>query len=159
MIPLTVLAAIVIAPVLLALLFRVNALYIFLSVCAGYFLQSALSDDIDLALATIIQGSNSVVAARLSLLFIPVLLTIFILKKTQGKSVLLQIVPLVLSTLLLGTLSLPLLPPGMDTQIYSTEYGSTIRSSGDLIIATAVVSNLALLYTLKRKKEKHSKHH
>ena len=112
MIPLIVLALVVGMPVLLALVFRVNAIFVFLSICAGYFLQFALSDDVDLAFATVVRGSDSIVVARLVLLVLPLLLTLLLVRKSQGKSLIFQFVPLIFSGLFLAIIALPLLPAG-----------------------------------------------
>lgn len=157
--PLIVVGAIVVVPVLFAVLLRVHAIFVFMSIAAGYFLQLALSDDVDLALATIIRGSNSIVAARLILLALPLLLTLFVLRKTAGRSQLFQFVPLLFSGLLLGALALPLLPTEFEQQVYSAQFGSGIKQSQDLIIAAAVVSNLVLAWTLYKKPKDHRKHH
>lgn len=159
MIPLIIIGSIVALPILLALILRVNALYVYLSICIGYFLQSTLSDDVDLALATIIRGSDSMIIARLTLLALPVLITFFILRKTQGKSFIFQFVPLILSGLFLAVLALPLLPTALEQDIYASQFGEGIRRSQDLIVATASVSNLALAFILFKHKPPHGKHH
>jgi hypothetical protein len=158
MIPLVVIGAVVLAPILFALIFRTHALYVFASICVGYFLQFALSDDVDLVFATIIKGSNSMVIARFALLGLPILLTLFVLRKTVGKSLLFQIVPLIFSGLFLAALTLPLLPPGIEQAIYDSAYGGNIRGAQDLVIAAAVVSNLVLMWTLFKHRGK-GKHH
>lgn len=158
MLPLIIIGAVVIVPVLLALIFRVNALYLFVSICVGYLLQFALSDDVDLAIATIIKGSNSMIVARLVLLAVPIILTLFMLRKTAGKLLLFQLLPLIFSGLLLAALALPLLPPTTEQAIYDSSYGGNIRGAQDLVIATAVVSNLVLMWTLFKHHGK-SKHH
>ncbi len=158
MIPLIVFGAIIVVPVFLALVFRVHAVHVFMSICAGYLLQMALSDSVDLVLATIIKGSNSVIAARVGLLVLPVILTLFLLRKTQGRSVVFQFIPLIFSGMLLGNLLLPLLAPGFSQSIYDSTYGGSIRNSQDLVTAVAVVSNLVLSWTLFKTKG-HSKHH
>lgn len=160
MLSLIILGAIVLVPVLLALLFRVHALFVFLSICAGYFLQFALSDDVDLAFATIVRGSDTIVFARLVLLLLPILLTIFVLRRSQAKSALLQILPLVFSGLFLAVITMPLLPENLHQIISESEYGGNIKGAEDLIITAAVVSNLVLSWMLfKTKGGKHSKHH
>jgi hypothetical protein len=159
MIPLIVLGGFVAVPVLLALIFRVNAVYIFLSICVGYFLQFALSDDVDLVLATIIRGSDTVVAARIGLLTLPVVATLFALRKTVGKSFVFQFIPLILSGMFLATLALPLLPPNFEQSVYSSQFGGGIKSSQDLIVAGAVAMNLILAWTLFKHKGDHRKHH
>lgn len=159
MIPLIVISAIVAVPILLSLILRVNVVFVFLSICVGFFLQSVLSDDVDLVLATIIKGSDSMVAASLILLFLPVVITLFVMRKTQGKGFVFQVVPLIFSGLFLATLSLPLLPTVLEQQIYAGQFGNGIRQSGDLIIAAAAISNLVIVYTLFRSKPSHRKHH
>lgn len=159
MIPLIIISSIVALPILLALILRVNALFVYLSICTGYFLQSTLSDDVDLALAAIIRGSDSMVIARLTLLALPVLITLFILRKTQGKSFIFQLVPLVLSGLFLAVITLPLLPTALEQDIYSSQFGEGIRRSQDLIVAATAVSNLLLAFVLFKHKQPHGKHH
>ena len=159
MIPLIVLGLLVALPVLLALIFRVNAIFVFLSICAGYFLQFALSDDFDLAFATVVRGTDSIVVARLVLLFLPLVLTLFLVRKSQGKSLILQFLPLIFSGLFLAIITLPLLPPGVEADIYGTAYGDNLRTAGDLIMTAAVVSNLVLVWMLHKPSKDHRKHH
>lgn len=159
MIPLIVIGAIALVPVLLALIFRVNALFLFTSIGIGYFLQFALSDDVDLALATIIRGSNSMIIARFALLALPIILTLILLRKTAGKSLLLQLSPLLLSGCLLAVITLPLLPPGMEQAIYDSPYGGNIKGAQDLILAAAAVSNLLLMWALFKHGQEKGKHH
>lgn len=154
-----VIGAVALAPILFALIFRTHALYVFVSICVGYFLQFALSDDVDLALATIIKGSNSMVIARLVLLALPILLTLFILRKTVSKSLLFQLVPLIFSGLFLAAITLPLLPPATEQAIYDSAYGGNIRGAQDLVITAAVVSNLVLMWTLFKHHHGRGKHH
>lgn len=158
MLPLIIIGAVVLAPVLFALIFRTHALYMFASICVGYFLQFALSDDIDLVLATIIKGSNSMVIAQFVLLGLPIILTLCILRKTAGRSVLFQLIPLIFSGLFLAAITLPLLPPGTEQAIYDAPYGGNIRGAQDLVISAAVVSNLVLMWTLFKHHGK-GKHH
>lgn len=159
MIPLVIIGGIVVVPILLALILRVNALYVYFSICVGYFLQSTLSDDIDLVLATIIKGSDSMVIARLVLLAVPIIVTLYVLRKTQGKSFIFQVIPLILSGLFLAVLALPLLPTNVEQDIYGSQFGEGIRRSQDLIVAAASVSNLALAFMLFKHKKPHGKHH
>lgn len=159
MFPLIIIGAIAIVPVLLALFLRVNAVFVFISIAIGYFLQFALSDDIDLVIATLIKGSNSMVVAQLVLLLAPVILTLFIMRKSIGKSPLFQLLPLVFSGLFLATVALPLLPEATEKSIYASAYGSNIKGAQDLVIAVAVVSNLLLMWSLFKHHAARGKHH
>ncbi len=159
MIPLIVFGAIIVAPILLALIFRVHAVYVFMSICAGYFLQFALGDDVDLAFATVIRGSDSIVIARLVLLALPLVLTLFLLRKTIGRSAIFQIVPLIFSGMFLAVLVLPLAPPGFADSIYDAQFGGNIKRSQDLVMAAAVISNIVLSWMLFKHKGPRGKHH
>lgn len=159
MIPLIVFGAIIGAPVLLALVMRVNAVFIFMSIAAGYLLQLSLSDSVDLLVATFIPGSNSLVIARAVLFGLPVLLTLILLRKTVGRSLIFQLIPLLLSGMMLGVLLLPLLTPGFSQSVYNAQYGSNIRQSGDLVTAIAVASNITLAFMLFKGVGGHKKHH
>jgi|ERR1700741_47136 len=158
MFPLIVFAAIVAAPVLLALLFRVNAVFVFMSIAAGYLLQMSLSDSVDLLVATFIRNSNSLVIARVVLFVLPVALTLILLRKTVGRSLVFQFIPLLFSGMMLGVLLLPLLSPGFSQSVYSTQYGGSIRSSSDLVTAIAVASNIILAFMLFKQHGGHKKH-
>lgn len=159
MLPLIVFGSIVGAPVLLALVMRVNAVFIFLSVGAGYLLQMSLSDSIDLLVATFIRGSNSLVIARVGLFVLPILLTLILLRKTMGRSFVFQIIPLIFSGMMLAVLLLPLLTPGFSQTVYSSQYGGSIRSSSDLVTAVAVASNMILAYMLFKSHSSRKTHH
>lgn len=159
MIPLIIIGGVALLPILLGLVFRVHALYVFVSICVGYFLQFALSDDVDLALATIIRGSNSILVARFVLLGLPIVLTMFFLRRTAGKGMLFQLVPLILSGLLLAAIVLPLLPPGTEQAVYDSPYGGNIKGAQDLVLAAAAVSNLLMTWILFKQHGDHKKHH
>lgn len=159
MVPLILFGAIIGAPVLLALVMRVNAVFIFMSIGAGYLLQMSLSDSVDLLVATFIRGSDSLTIARIALLVLPVLLTLFFLRKTMGRSLIFQFIPLLFSGMMLGVLMLPLLTPGFSQSVYNSQYGGSIRSSSDLVTAITVASNMILAYMLLKSPRSHKKHH
>lgn len=159
MIPLILTAVVAAFPFVFGLLFRVHAVHIFSAIAGGYLLQYALSDDFDLAFATVIQGSNAIVVSQIVLLLLPVVLTIFFLRRTQGNSLLFQFVPLVFSGMLLATLMLPLTPPEFMNSVYESEYGSGIKGSQDLVIAGAVISNMLAGWMLYKSPKSHKKHH
>ncbi len=158
MTPLILIGVIATLPILLALLFRVHALYVFISVCAGFLLQFALSDDVDLAVALLIRGSDALVVSRILLLCVPVVLTMFLLRKTVGRGFLFQLGPLVFSGFLLAVLALPLLGQSFEQSVFDSAFGPGIKQSQDLVIAAAAASNLALLWTSFRHKAGRGKH-
>lgn len=159
MFPLIVFAVIIGAPVLLALIMRVNAVFVFMSITAGYLLQMSLSDSVDLLVATFIRGSNSLVIGRVALFALPILLALILLRRTVGRSVIFQFIPLLFSGMMFGVLLLPLLTPGFSQSVYNTQYGGSIRQSADLVTAITVASNMILAFMLFKSAHGHKKHH
>lgn len=159
MVPLIVFAAIVGVPILLALILRVNAIFVFMSIAAGYLLQMSLSGSVDLLVAVLVKGSNSLLIARVLLFALPVVLTLFLLRRTVGRSMVFQIVPLIFSGMMFGALMLPLLSPAFSQSVYDSQYGGNIRSAGDLVTAIAVASNMILTFMLFKAAGGHKKKH
>ncbi len=159
MVPLIVFGVIVGLPVLLALILRVNAVFVFMSVAAGYLLQMSMSSSVDLMAATFIRGSDSLVIARTALFALPIVVVLLLLRKTAGRSAIFQVIPLLFSGMMFGLLLLPLLTPGFSQSVYASQYGSNIRSAGDLVTAIAVASNIILAITLFKQHGGHKKHH
>lgn len=145
MTPLIILGAIAGAVVLLSILLRVNAVFLFIGVAAGNLLVSSMSDDADLVIGVFAKGSNSELIAPLVLMALPVLFMLLFLRKTiPASKVILQIVPLTATGLMLAVLLLPLLPESMSAEIYGTEYGDLIKTTRDVVIGAAVLITLFL---------------
>ena len=161
MTPIILLAVIAGVPVLYALLFRISAVFLFLSVVIGDLLVKYLSDDVSLALATMIRGPKVPMITQLVLLLLPVIMTMVWLRKSMPKlKLLLHIPALILSGLTLAVFTLSLLETSVQTEITSTPIGHAFNSSQDIIIGVASVSVLILAFISYRHREgKHGKHH
>jgi hypothetical protein len=162
MMPLVLFTAIVVLPILLGLLLRVNSALLFLAIASGALLQRALGDSTELAIATVVKDAPVSLIADIGLLVLPVILTFVFLRKSAKKSqVLLQFLPLITVGLAFAALLIPLLPFNLQTQIYQLSFGSIIRQSQDLVIGVAVAMNLLLAFRVFRHVEnpKHGKHH
>lgn len=157
--PLIILGAVVGLPILLALALRVNAIMVFMSVAAGAMLQRALGDSLSLTLSMIMRDGPTEMVADLTLLSLPVVLTLIILRKTMSPAgVLLQIVPLIATGAAFGALTIPLLPIDLQSQIYDVEFGAIIKQSQDVAIGAAVVCNMLLAWRMLRRHDD-PKHH
>lgn len=156
-----ILAAAAGIPTLLAVFFRVNAAYFFISVAAGGLLASHLGDDAGLALSMVSRADSIVLFAGIGLQLLPVALTVFFLRGSAPKSkALLHILPLVGSGLILAVLLLPLLDSATQTVVSSTQYGTLLRSNQDMIIGAGALLVLFLVWTTGKPKEgKHKKKH
>lgn len=158
MLPQIILAVIVVLPIILGLVLRVHALYLFVSVCLGYLLQMSLGESIDLLIAMFIKGSDSLLIARLVLFILPVLLVLILLRRTVGKGIMLQLVPLVSTGAMFAVMLLQLLPSDISQQVISSEYGSVLSTSSDLTIALASGLNLIMMIILFKQSKDHKKH-
>lgn len=156
-----IVALFVLAPVLLALFFRVHALYVFLSISAGSLLANYLGDDTDLVIGVVSKGPSTPMIANILVLCLPLVFTMVFLRKSISKnSLALHIIPIILSGMLLGVLALPLLDSNTQAQVFADTYGSKFRSAQDLIVGASVLSTLSLMWiTGKSRMGKHSKHH
>jgi hypothetical protein len=156
-----IIALFILAPVLLAILFRVHAVYVFLSIGAGSLLVSYLGDDADLVIGVVSKGPNTPMIANILALCLPLVFTMVFLRKSISKnSLALHVVPIILSGMLLGVLVLPLLDSNTQAQIFADAYGSKFKSAQDLIVGASALSTLSLMWaTGKPRVGKHSKHH
>lgn len=158
---LILLAAIAGIPVLLALLFRVSGVFLFLSVAAGNLLVLYLGDDAGLALGMMVRGQSANVLAQFILLLLPVALSLLLLKKTLPKSKVLLHAPLLIATgLTLTALALPLLDSNAQEKVFANQYGNILRESQDIIVGVAAMLALLIMWLTYRHKgeKKHKKH-
>ena len=155
MAPILILLLIAALPVVLALLFRVSSLCLFAASAAGALLVKYLGDDVWLAVNMFVKGPNTQFFVQLSLLFLPVLLTLFFTRKSLPKSkILLHLVPIIANGLLIAAIAIPLLPPALQSGIFAVPIGGVAKRSQDIMVGAAVVLNLLLMWQLNR-----SNHH
>lgn len=161
MIPLIILAVLAGVPVLLAMIFRVNAIYLFLSLVAGDVLVKFLSDDVSLAVAMINRSPHVPMISQLSLLLLPILLTIFFMRRSiPAAKFVVYLLPLILTGLSVPVFALPLLTSGTQGAIFATPIGNALQNVQDLIVCTAAIMTLMLVWFSNRQHHgKHGKHH
>ncbi len=162
MTPLLIITVITALPVLLALFLGVNSVFLFLSVSVGMLLQAHLADSVSLTLSSFFNSGPLDIIASVSLLSLPVLLTLIILRRSAKPSVLvLQLAPLVFTGLVFGYAVLGQLSGSFQDQVYASQVGSSIKQASDVVPGVAGVLNLLLAWSLYRHKRdpKHGKHH
>lgn len=161
MIPLVLLCVLIGVPVLFALIFRVNAIFLFLSLAIGELLVRYISEDAILAVNVFTRAEIVPVAVRLILLLVPVILTLILLKKSMPRNkVVLQIIPLWATGLAVASLTLAHLPEGLAREIYSLPAGDILRQSQNIVISVAAVLTLLLaLHEYRHRGKHHGKHH
>lgn len=159
MAPLVLFAVIAGLPVLNAIVLRVSAIFLFISIAVGNFLVLYLGDDAILAVNAFTKDKNVPMVVQLTLLFLPVVLTLITLRKSLAKSkLLLHIVPLIGCGLSLAVLAVPLLPSDLRAQIFALPLGDIFKNSQDLIISvTAVIVLLLTWRSYRHNDDKHGK--
>lgn len=163
MTPEVTLGALVVAPVILLLLLRVNATLVFLSLCLGDVLTQFVAGDAN-DLVGLLSASNAQVhisssnnTLKIILLLLPVVLTtVFMIRTVRGKvRLMLNVLPAAGVGLLGALLIVPLLPPGLAHNIIGSTLWDQVHRAQDLIVgATALVCLLVLW--LQRPKTGHS---
>lgn len=166
--PVIALAAIVLGPVILLMVLRVNAALVFLSLCLGDVLVQFVANDTSEFLALHAdqipqQASNAGdQTIKLVLLLLPVVLTtIFMIRTIRGKGrLVLNALPSAGVGLLGALLVVPLLPAGLGHNILDSSLWSQVTRAQDLIVGGSAVVCLLVLW-LQRPKTgggKHRKH-
>lgn len=172
MTPVIVLAGIVLVPVILLMVLRINAALVFLSLCLGVVLVQFVADDANsfmsllgsapaTAATSAVASGNNVV--KLLLLLLPVLLTaIFMIHTVRGARLLLNVLPAAGVGLLGGLLVVPLLSPGLSHNIIASPLWHQAIRAQDLIVGASALITLLVLWLQRPKtggEGKHNKHH
>lgn len=160
MTPLIILAVAAGLPVLLAIVLRVSAVFLYVSLAAGYLLLQFLGDDAGLAAGAFISGPNVPMITQFVVLFLPVALTFIFMRRTLPTTkLLLHVIPLVAISMAGVVIALPLLKSPVQQQIFSTQYGNVIKNSQDIAVGIASVLTLLLMWlTYRHKEPKKGKH-
>lgn len=167
MAPEVTLGAIVLVPIILMLVLRVNATLVFLSLCLGdvllQFVAGDANDFIGLLKAsnggTTFQADNA--NLKLFLLLLPVVLTtVFMVRTVRGHvRLLLNILPAAGVGLLGGLLVVPLLPPGLAHNIVGSSLWDQVQRAQDLIVGSSALVCLLVLWLQRPKTGHDDKHH
>lgn len=153
------LIALVVIPVLLLVLLRVNAAIVFLSLCLGSVLVQFVGSDAQ----SVVNGasvnpqiSNNTV--RLVLLLAPAVLTlIFMIRTVRPPMRFINILPAIGVGFLTALLIVPLLPPGIGHNIVHSDLWDQVQNLRSVIVAASAVICLLFLW-LGRPKNGSSKH-
>lgn len=165
--PAVILGAIVLVPVVLLMVLRVNAALVFLSLCLGSVLVQFTANDAD-AFLTTFSASHTVTSVtttnsnvKIALLVLPVILTtIFMIRTIHGSSrLLLNILPAIGVGLLGALLVVPLLPPNMAHDIVDSSLWSEVQKAQALIVGSSALVCLLVLWLQRPKSGGHKRKH
>lgn len=165
MTPVIVLAGIVLVPVVLLMVLRVNATLVFLSLCLGSILVQFASDDVSGLIALFsaripgnVDTSNHNVS--LALLLLPTLLTaIFMIRTVHGHGKLaLNLLPAAGVGILGALLVVPLLPGGLSHNIIASSIWTQTQSAQGTVVGAAATICLLVLWMQRPHSSHEGKH-
>jgi len=155
------------APFLVLTLLRINAAFVFLSLCLGEVLVRFVAGDVNsfmgIFAAHISPISDS--AMRLALLLAPAALTmVFMLFSIRGRiKMLINALPAAAASLFAVLLAVPLLAPGLRASIETQSAWHQLTSAQSMVVGLGAVMSLFFLWSSRRRQkaveESHSRRH
>jgi hypothetical protein len=163
--PYEIIAAVCVGVIaLILLLMKTNAGVVFFSVCAGSVLATQLGSEASLISSTVIKdGDINKSVAYIILIAVPAILSAIFLRGsvTSGKFIF-NVVPSIAVGALLTLLIVPLLPPGLSSEVLQSDLWKQLQQFQPLILVGGVISSIVLLWFThqksKKDKKKHKKH-
>ena len=162
------LIGIIFGPLIVLTLLKVNAIFVYLSLCLGEILSLYVSSNYqvnNLVINTqvINQHFSTSSDIKLGLLLLPpVLTTLFMLRTTKGHKLSLNLIPALAVGVLAVFLVVPLLPQSSSASILTSSVWMQLINHQDIIVGVSSAAVLALLL-LQRSKfvsaAKRRKHH
>ena len=162
MTPVVILGIIAAVPLLLILFLRSNAAVVFFSLCAGFVLVTFVGGDASNAITRSVSQPNSGSYAKIALLLLPALLSLWFLRKSVSPTkLIINTIAAVGASLATVLLLVPLLPGGVRYNLEQSQvWQQTNNYHGALLGATTAVAIVSLWLTNRHKDEgKHKKHH
>lgn len=168
MTPVIVLASIVLVPVVLLMVLRINATLVFLSLCLGSILVRFAANDVSGLIAMFsarvpanVDTSHNNIS--LGLLLLPTVLTaIFMIRTVRGNGKLaINLLPAAGVGLLGALLVVPLLPSGLSHNIVGSSIWSQMQSAQGTVVGAAATICLLVLWMQRPHgghEGKHGKH-
>ncbi|HEX8762796.1 MAG TPA: hypothetical protein VF733_03475 [Candidatus Saccharimonadales bacterium] len=142
------------APFLLFVVLRINAAMVFLSLCLGYVLVDLVAKDSNslIKFLTPHTGSLSETTWNLVILLTPVVLTcvMMIFSVKERWKVLLNILPAAATSVLLASLAVPLLTPGLRHAMQSQALWQQINRAQSFIIVLGACISLIMLWAQRK---------
>lgn len=143
-------------PVLMAIIFRVNSVFLFTSIATGYLLQQFMGESTALTLRTMIRHDNIEMISALILLAVPVVFTLLLMRKTlPTKELFLHIFLLAGCGLTIATLVIKVSPDSVMNSVRANPISETAYRASDIIVSvTGTLAMLMMWATLKHKRSR-----
>lgn len=161
--PLVLFGLLVCVPIAVALLLRVNAAVLFMSLCVGAVLVQYMAGDANSFITTFANHGSQLSDSTIKLVLLllpPVLTTIFMFHSLHGPKAFFNIFPAVGTGLLTALLVKPLLSPGFQRTIEKSSLWNQFAQAQTLVVGVSAFLCLFFLWIGRRSgHEGHKKHH
>jgi hypothetical protein len=149
-------------PLLVFMVFRVNAAMVFLSVCLGAVLVDHVASDASMIAGSFSPKTNSLsqTTIDLGLLLIPPLVTTIIMALSlHGRlRVFINLFPAAAASMLLVLLAVPMLPRSLAFNLMTQNTWRILSNSEALVIGAGALVSLFFLWTQRGSFRRHDKH-
>jgi hypothetical protein len=159
--PLAVLIGLVAVPIVLLFFLRVNAAFVFLSLCLGSVLVQFAGDDAASIVSGASTGSNVTESTiKLALLVAPAVLTIlFMMGTVKGNKKFFNLIPAAATGILVALLAVPQLSPGLAGSIQSLGAWQSVLQVQSGVVAASTLICLIFLWSSRPKHDEKGKKH
>ena len=144
----------------LPLILGSNAVFMFLTLCAGDLLaQLAAKDVTQITSSTVSVNAPMYVIVYIFLLVVASVVLLLLYRKSSGSSVLLQIVPAAAAVVTSFMLITAALPSSLQDNIQSSHLFSTINPFFEFAVAAGLLASVFYLWARRPRGRKHGKKH
>jgi hypothetical protein len=160
--PTVIVVSIIVVPVIVLSLLRVNAVMVFLSLCLGQVLVQFVSDEAANTVGIIASdGSTNPSLVSLGLLLVPAIFTSLIMARTiKGKlGLLLNVLPAISVGVLGLLLAEPLFSPGLQATIEASDAWYLLSKLQTIVLGLSAIISLFFLWLQRPRAHKEEKHH
>lgn len=164
--PTILILLIILVPIVVLMVLRINAALVFLSLCLGNILVQYVATDANAFMtlfsatdkaSSIAVGNNLIKIALLA--FPPLLTGLFMIKTVRGARLFLNILPAAGVGILGGLLIVPLLTPQLSRSIVSSSLWIQAQQAQSLIVGASALGSLLVLWLQRPKTGGHDEHH
>ena len=162
MVSIVILAAVVLLPLLAALVLRSNGAVAFLSVCLGSVLAGLVSTDV-IDFVSGFTPLNADIAANwvhVALVALPLIISLFATRKSVGASKqLFNFIPALAAGLLLALFTVPVLPAGVKDMVTSNNFWDSLLNLETAVLLVGALATYVLFLSLHARRSEDDKKH
>lgn len=160
MTPLIIMGILILVPIVIVTLFRINAAIIFMSLCVGYVFVQYIGNDAT-SLASLFSSHTTQVSdstIKILLLFLPAILTsIFMFHSVRGSKIIFNLLPAAAVGLFTALLAEPLLSASMQRTLNESSIWHNFLQAQALIVGLSGLISLLFLW-IQHRSTRHSEH-